>query len=188
MYFNDKNEEKRTKILLTEIKIEDLLEEKNILLEEMEELGEKLEKKNSLIGDLREEIEELKKKETLSPNEKNWVQSSITRIFDIEDEISHLQKEIDKRKIKEVSEDVVVIGFSEHKEKLQLPEEKFIEVGTKNDLEKYAREIYSALRKADKLNPKLILIEGVKREGIGIAIMNRLLRAASYDVLEDKKS
>ena len=93
-----------------------------------------------------------------------------------------------KRKIKEVSEDVVVIGFSEHKEKLQLSEEKFIEIGSKRDLEKYAREIYSALRKADKLNPKLILIEGVKREGIGIAIMNRLLRAASYDVLEDKKS
>ena len=92
-----------------------------------------------------------------------------------------------KRKIREVSEEVVVIGFSEHKEKLQLPEEKFIEIGTKNDLEKYAREIYSALRKADKLSPKLILIEGVKREGIGIAIMNRLLRAASYDILEDKK-
>ena len=92
-----------------------------------------------------------------------------------------------KRKIREVSEEVVVIGFSEHKEKLQLPEEKFIEIGSKNDLEKYAREIYSALRKADKLSPKLILIEGVKREGIGIAIMNRLLRAASYDILEDKK-
>ena len=92
-----------------------------------------------------------------------------------------------KRKIKEVSEDVVVIGFSEHKEKLQLSEEKFIEIGSKRDLEKYAREIYSALRKADKLSPKLILIEGVKREGIGIAIMNRLLRAASYDILEDKK-
>ena len=33
-----------------------------------------------------------------------------------------------KKKIKEVSEDVVVIGFSEHKEKLYLPEEKFIEI------------------------------------------------------------
>ena len=41
-----------------------------------------------------------------------------------------------KRKIKEVSEDVVVIGFSEHKEKLQLSEEKFIEIGSKRDLEK----------------------------------------------------
>ena len=65
-----------------------------------------------------------------------------------------------------------------------LPEGNFIDIGPKNDLENYAREIYSALRKADKLKPKIILIEGVKKEGIGIAIMNRLLRATSYDVLE----
>ena len=89
-----------------------------------------------------------------------------------------------KKKIKEYSEDVVVIGFSEHKEKLNLPERKFIEIGTKKDLEKYAKEIYSALRKADKSKSKLILIEGVERKGLGIAIMNRLLRATSYDVLE----
>ena len=42
----------------------------------------------------------------------------------------------------------------------------------------------TALRKADSINAEVILIEGVKREGIGIAIMNRLLRAAGYDILE----
>lgn len=89
-----------------------------------------------------------------------------------------------KKKIKEYDEDVVVIGFSSHKEKLYLPDDRFIDIGQKDDLEKYAKEIYSALRKADKIKPKLILIEGVKKEGIGIAIMNRLLRAASYDILE----
>ncbi len=89
-----------------------------------------------------------------------------------------------KKIIKECGEDVVVIGFSEHKDKLFLPEGNFIDIGPKNNLEIYAREIYSALRKADKLKPKIILIEGVKKEGIGIAIMNRLLRATSYDVLE----
>lgn len=89
-----------------------------------------------------------------------------------------------KKIIKECFGDVVVIGFSEHKDKLFLSEGRFIDIGPKNDLEKYAKEIYSALRKADKIKPKVILIEGVKREGIGIAIMNRLLRATSYDVLE----
>ena len=89
-----------------------------------------------------------------------------------------------KKIIKECGEDTVVIGFTEHKDKLFLPEGNFIDIGPKNDLENYAREIYSALRKADKLKPKIILIEGVKKEGIGIAIMNRLLRATSYDVLE----
>ena len=89
-----------------------------------------------------------------------------------------------KKIIQECSGDVVVIGFSEHKNRLFLSEDRFIDIGPKNDLEKFAKEIYSALRKADKLKPKIILIEGVKKEGIGIAIMNRLLRATSYDILE----
>ena len=89
-----------------------------------------------------------------------------------------------KRKIKEVSEDVVVIGFSEHKEKLYLPEERFIDLGNRNDLEKIAREMYSALRKADKIKAKVILIEGVSKQGIGIAIMNRLLRTCEYKCKE----
>ena len=88
-----------------------------------------------------------------------------------------------KKIIQECSGDVVVIGFSEHKNRLFLSEDRFIDIGPKNDLEKFAKEIYSALRKADKLKPKIILIEGVKKEGIVIAIMNILLRATSYDIL-----
>lgn len=89
-----------------------------------------------------------------------------------------------KKIINEYSGDVVVIGFSEHKEKLFLPEERFINIGTKNDLEKFAKEIYSALRKADKLKPKIILIEGVPKRGLGIAIMNRLYRTCEYNCFE----
>ena len=40
--------------------------------------------------------------------------------------------------------------------------------------------------KADKLKPKIILIEGTKNDGLGIAIMNRLLRTCEYDFLTDK--
>lgn len=85
-----------------------------------------------------------------------------------------------KQTIKEYQEDVVVIGFSEHKEKLFLPEERFIDLGNREDLEKIAKEIYSALRKADKIKAKVILIEGVPKKDIGIAIMNRLLRTCEY--------
>ena len=46
------------------------------------------------------------------------------------------------------------------------------------------KNIYSALRKADELKPKRILIEGVPKIGIGIAIMNRLVRTCEYDVFE----
>ena len=37
------------------------------------------------------------------------------------------------------------------------------------------------LREADKYNPSIILIEGVSREGLGLAIMNRLIRASGYN-------
>ena len=89
-----------------------------------------------------------------------------------------------KQTMKEYNDDVVVIGFSEHKEKLYLPEERFIDLGNRNDLEKIAREMYSALRKADKIKAKVILIEGVSKQGIGIAIMNRLLRTCEYKCKE----
>lgn len=89
-----------------------------------------------------------------------------------------------KKFIKEYNEDVVIIGFEEHKEKLYVDEEKFISVGSKEDLASFAKNIYSALRKADELKPKRILIEGVPKIGIGIAIMNRLVRTCEYDVFE----
>ena len=39
-------------------------------------------------------------------------------------------------------------------------------------------------READTYNPNLILIEGVSKEGLGLAIMNRLVRASSYNYIE----
>ena len=52
------------------------------------------------------------------------------------------------------------------------------------DLSFLSKEIYSALRKADKIKAKVILIEGVPKQGIGIAIMNRLLRTCEYKCKE----
>lgn len=89
-----------------------------------------------------------------------------------------------KRLISEYNGNVIVIGFEEHKEKLFLEDDKFINLGSKKDLEGVAKNIYSALRKADERKPAIILIEGVPRKGIGIAIMNRLLRTCEYDILE----
>jgi L-threonylcarbamoyladenylate synthase len=42
-----------------------------------------------------------------------------------------------------------------------------------------AREIFSLFREADKRKIDFILIEGIKEEGLGLAIMNRLRKAAS---------
>lgn len=89
-----------------------------------------------------------------------------------------------KKFIQEHKGNVVVIGFEEHKYKLFIPEERFISVGSKENLEDIAKNIYSALRKADEMKPEIILIEGVPKIGLGIAIMNRLLRTCEHDIFE----
>lgn len=89
-----------------------------------------------------------------------------------------------KKFIKQYNGDVVVIGVEEHKEKLFLDDERFISVAKKDDLEEYARNIFSALRKADKIKSSKIIIEGVKKEGLGYAIMNRLIRTCEHDFWE----
>ncbi len=86
--------------------------------------------------------------------------------------------------IKTYKGDVVVLGFEEHRDKIIVSENRFICLGSANNLDEIAKNMYSALRKADKLKSQLILIEGVKKEGIGLAIMNRLLRSCGYNYIE----
>ena len=95
------------------------------------------------------------------------------------DQVFYVQKIV-----KEFGGNVAVIGFSEHNEKYAVPDGYFFDVAPKGDLDSYAKNIYSALRKADKLNCKMIVIEGVQKKGLGYAIMNRLIRTCEYDVIE----
>ncbi len=75
-----------------------------------------------------------------------------------------------------------VIGFKEHKPFINT--NKFINIGKIDNLNEISKNIFSSLRKADNMNCDLIVIEGTKKEGIGLAIMNRLIRACNYDVKE----
>ena len=47
-----------------------------------------------------------------------------------------------------------------------------------NHLEEIAKNIFGLLRKSDEDGYDVVIIEKVKEEGIGLAIMNRLKRAA----------
>jgi len=95
------------------------------------------------------------------------------------DQIFYINREIKKHK-----EDVVVLGYKEHRDKISIGEERYISLGSKNNLEEVAKNIYKSLRKADKLGAKIILIEGIAKEGMGMAIMNRLLKTCNYNYLE----
>ena len=45
------------------------------------------------------------------------------------------------------------------------------------------KNIFTDLRKADKTNADLIIIQGVSTDGLGLAIMNRLLRACNFNII-----
>ena len=53
-------------------------------------------------------------------------------------------------------------------------------------LEEISKNIFTILRKVDNYNPDIVIIEGVKSEGLGLAIMNRLIRACAYNYIEPK--
>lgn len=59
-----------------------------------------------------------------------------------------------------------------------------IDIGSKYNLNEIAKNIFTDLRKVDKFNPDIVIIEGVKQEGLGLAIMNRLVRACSHNYIE----
>lgn len=82
------------------------------------------------------------------------------------------------------NKDVIVLAFQEHIEKINIEDDRIISIGSIKDLNTVMKIIFSALRNADKKNAKIILIEGTKKEGLGLAIMNRLLRACEYDLVE----
>ncbi|MCE5221557.1 MAG: threonylcarbamoyl-AMP synthase [Clostridium sp.] len=59
-----------------------------------------------------------------------------------------------------------------------------IVLGSIVDLSTVAKSLFEALRKCDDLGVDLILAEGYEEEGVGVAIMNRLNKAAGFDIIE----
>ena len=128
------------------------------------------------------EIEKNQKVESPGMKYRHYAPDTKCRLIYFEDEINQINKM--NELIEKYKRDVVVLGFSEHKEKIMISKEKFIDIGSKENLDEIAKKIYGALRKADKIKPQIILIEGIKRQGLGIAIMNRLLRTCEYNYIE----
>ncbi|HWI52158.1 MAG TPA: L-threonylcarbamoyladenylate synthase [Symbiobacteriaceae bacterium] len=59
-----------------------------------------------------------------------------------------------------------------------------LEYGSREDLASMASDLFSTLRAFDRHGVDVILVEGVPATGIGLAIMNRLRRAASGRVVD----
>lgn len=85
-------------------------------------------------------------------------------------------------KIQELSKnkEVVILCKNQNIEKYNVQNK--LNMG--KNLEEISQNIFTLLRKADKYNADLILIEGVEKTGLGLAIMNRLIRACAHEVIE----
>ena len=59
-----------------------------------------------------------------------------------------------------------------------------VSIGTRNDDDSIARNLYAVLRKFDDMNVDVIYSETFDDDGLGQAIMNRMLKAAGYNVLQ----
>lgn len=59
-------------------------------------------------------------------------------------------------------------------------------IGYGESLDEISHNIFRILRKVDKEIKELVIIEGVKSEGLGLAIMNRLIRACSHNYINIK--
>lgn len=58
-----------------------------------------------------------------------------------------------------------------------------ISLGSRENLIKASQELFETLRKFDELGVDIILCEGYNEKGLGLAIMNRLKKAAGFDII-----
>lgn len=92
-------------------------------------------------------------------------------IKNVDERIKYFQEHSNK--------ETVLIGSSLLKD---IPCKKYLYYGDK--LPEISHNIFTILREADTYSPEMILIEGVSKEGLGLAIMNRLIRASSHNYIE----
>ncbi len=78
-------------------------------------------------------------------------------------------------------QNAVAVCFKEESELIKIPK---IIYGSQKNPESFAQNIFSVLREVDKMGAKVIYIHAPKKDGIGLAVFNRLIRAAAFKVIK----
>ncbi len=97
------------------------------------------------------------------------------------------------------NEKAMIKKINEITEELQAENKKVLVLGRENHIEQYvaenkwnmgstleevAKNTFTFLRKVDKEQVDLVIIEGVGEQGLGLAITNRLIRACAYNYIK----
>ena len=80
----------------------------------------------------------------------------------------------------ELEKNVLILGRTSNLEKYKT--ENKLDMG--ETLEEISQNIFTLLRKVDSYNVDLVIVEGVEKKGLGLAIMNRLIRACEHNYIE----
>ncbi len=75
----------------------------------------------------------------------------------------------------------VAVCFEEEQSKITIP--KLI-YGSGNDYESLAHSCFAVLREVDSLKAERVFIHAPKKDGVGLAVYNRLIRAAAFKVIK----
>lgn len=79
------------------------------------------------------------------------------------------------------SDKVAALCYIDDQPKLNV---KTVTFGKMNDYNMQASELFSALRKIDDLNVNIVYARCPKKSGVGLAVYNRLIRAAGFEVVK----
>ncbi len=82
----------------------------------------------------------------------------------------------------EKNNDVAIITTDENLNKFD--KGNVISLGSEKNLSEIAKNLFEALRKCDDIGVQYILCQGFEEKGVGVAIMNRLSKAAGYDIID----
>lgn len=112
----------------------------------------------------------------LSPGMKYKHYSPNAKVIIVKGELENFIKYAEKQEGK-----VCAICFEEDRDKITIPSYSY---GRKDSPEEQARELFDVLRHIDDEHMELALVRFPSLEGVGIAVYNRLLRAAAFQEVE----
>ena len=83
------------------------------------------------------------------------------------------------------SKKCAIICYDEDIEYLE--DKLLLPIGKKDDLSSHGKQLFAKLRQCDRLSPEVIYAHLPQKNGIGLALYNRMIRAAAHTVLKIEK-
>lgn len=159
--------------------IVNILRPGRISLEDITKLGLKARLDKHIFAD----VKEGEKVESPGMKHRHYAPSTKTILLEYDNNENYMFEKVKKFVTNNNQKKIGIVCFDEHKNTYESMGIKCITIGSKDNLSEISKAIFSTLRYIDTLDIDVCIIQGVKKEEVGTAIMNRLLRACEYNIL-----